>query len=199
MNRKTAAFWRGAADVATWCIGLLVGFLAGMLSGTSYVGPGRCAEALPSSPASPSQIGSPEPAGPTISLELGTRSLTGRDTSEDALDRVARLLDAMRQVESAGDDRAVGDGGRSRGPLQIGRSYWTDAWEGVADAPDYDTAVWSFDTSCLTFLRYANRYEPAALQAGDAEKLARLHNGGPGWRDKPETATYWAKVKGEMK
>ena len=35
------------------------------------------------------------------------------------------LLDAMRQVESAGRDRVVGRAGE-RGPYQITRAYWAD-------------------------------------------------------------------------
>ena len=44
-------------------------------------------------------------------------------------------------------------------------------------------------------LGYFMRYEPEALANGDWETLARLHNGGPNWREKlVATARYWSKV-----
>ena len=39
------------------------------------------------------------------------------------------LLDAIRQVESSGNDAAIGDGGKAIGPYQIWRVYWIDACE----------------------------------------------------------------------
>ena len=43
------------------------------------------------------------------------------------------LYHAIRMVESGGDDKAVGDGGMSKGPLQCSRAAWKDAceWGGV--------------------------------------------------------------------
>jgi len=158
----------------------------------------RCAGSAPDSPDPLQQIGSPEPGASTISPEPGTRSLSGRDTSEDALDRVIQLLHAMQQVESGGDRFAVGDYGRSKGPLQIGRAYWSDSWRDVPDAPVYDEEVWSVEQSERTVVRYWNRYEPDALRRADVEVLNRLHNGGPAWRYK-NTDAYWTKVQAAMK
>ena len=39
------------------------------------------------------------------------------------------LLAAIRQVESHGNDKAVGDGGKAIGPYQVWRGYWQDAVE----------------------------------------------------------------------
>ena len=40
-----------------------------------------------------------------------------------------KFWDAIKQVESSGNENAVGDNGRSIGPLQIQRSYYNDAVE----------------------------------------------------------------------
>ncbi len=48
------------------------------------------------------------------------------------------LFDAIRQVESNGDDAAEGDNGRSLGPYQCGRAAWTDSGVKL----DYDIHVW---------------------------------------------------------
>jgi predicted chitinase len=97
----------------------------------------------------------------------------------------------MRQVESRGDDRAVGDHGRSRGPYQISRLYWAD---GGGDPRRYDRDVWSAETSRRVVVGYWRRYCPAALEAGDLETLARVHNGGPHGAAKVATLEYWRRL-----
>ena len=106
-----------------------------------------------------------------------------------------KLLAAIRLVESAGDDRAVGDRGRSLGPFQISRAYWLD---GGGDPRRYDSDVWSAESSGAVVLGYWRRYAAAALSAGDCEKLARIHNGGPTGARKTATIAYWSKVKTAM-
>lgn len=108
------------------------------------------------------------------------------------------ILDAIQRVETGGHrnpSQAVGDGGRSIGPLQIQRAYWQDS--GVAGRYEQvrDEAY-----ARRVVIAYAKRYEPAALRRGDAETLARLHNAGPGWRGKRRaTDGYWKRVKGAMR
>ena len=112
---------------------------------------------------------------------------------------MAALFDAIRSVESGGDDRAVGDGGASRGPYQIQRAYWTDALlmtSGVL--PGYDALVWDRATSEQIMRWYWGRYCPDALRDFDFETLARIHNGGPAGARKAATAPYWNKVKKEL-
>jgi len=104
--------------------------------------------------------------------------------------RVSRLLDAIRQVESSGrPDPPDRDGGRSIGPYQIQRDYWTDA--GV---PWPYQAVRSEREGRATVLAYWRRRAPEALAAGDLQVLARIHNGGPKWAAKPTTLDYWRRV-----
>ncbi len=105
------------------------------------------------------------------------------------------LLAAIRQVESGGDNYAVGDNGLARGPYQIHRAYWTDAIENH----DVDYYNWAYEIgahdlakSTQAVLWYWDRYAPA--NASDAQK-ARIHNGGPAGHRKAATQRYWAKVR----
>jgi len=108
----------------------------------------------------------------------------------------AILIAALIQVESGGNDRAIGDGGRSLGCLQISDVVVADVrritgrWVSRTDA-------WSRQKSiriCVDYLsHYATRerlgYEPRM------EDMARIWNGGPnGWR-KDSTRDYWRKVQ----
>ena len=114
------------------------------------------------------------------------------DPSEPDIKRmpIRKLLDAIREVESGGDDRAVGDGGRSRGPYQCGRAAWAD---GGGDPDDYDRLVWNRAACERVMVGYWRRYG-----ATTDEERCRLWNGGPRWREKPQTAAYWQRIKGNM-
>ena len=104
------------------------------------------------------------------------------------------ILEAVRAIETGGETNggrdAIGDGGRAIGPYQIHRAYFVDA--GVAGRyddcrdPDYSRRV---------VLAYWTRWCPDALEHGDAEVLARTHNGGPEGARKPGTLVYWLKVE----
>lgn len=105
-----------------------------------------------------------------------------------------QFLDAVRQVETGGqanDGRdAVGDGGRSIGPYQIGRLYWEDSkvpgrWEDVRDRAYAERVM----------VAYWARYCPQALKDRDWETLARVHNGGPAGHRKKATLAYWDRVR----
>jgi hypothetical protein len=114
------------------------------------------------------------------------------------LSTITLLLAAIRQVESAGNDNAVGDGGKAIGPYQIHRVYWKD---GGGDPARYRIDAWHAERCVPVILAYWRRYCPAALAAGDAETMARVHNGGPGWntgRRRAATAAYWRKVKRQL-
>ena len=103
------------------------------------------------------------------------------------------FLNALMQVESGGDGYAVGDGGRSRGPYQIGRAYWQDGYGG-----DYDINVLHLSTCEVVMFAYWNRYCRKALSELDFETLARIHVGGPRGDVKESTKPYWLKVKAAM-
>jgi len=104
-----------------------------------------------------------------------------------------RLLDAIEQVESGGNPRAVGDNGKAVGAYQIwkicvddcnrivGRKRWTleDRWDRVKSRE-----------MCRTYLTH---------YGGTTEEMARKWNGGPRGHTKAATLPYWAKIKKELK
>jgi len=102
----------------------------------------------------------------------------------------AVLLDAIRQVESGGNDRAVGDHGRSTGPLQTSRAAWADATRHGGVSWDYDALVWSWPHSQQVAVWYWQKYG-----CDSDEKRARCWNGGPGGHRKKSTLPYWRKVQ----
>lgn len=104
---------------------------------------------------------------------------------------LVRLFDALRQVESVGNDYAVGDGGRSKGPYQCGRAAWAD---GGGNPADYDRLVWNRAACERVMLGYWKR-----CGAVTDEQKARTWNGGPRGAEKKATLEYWQKVQGEMR
>jgi hypothetical protein len=106
------------------------------------------------------------------------------------------IFNAIRQVESNGNDHAVGDDGRSKGPYQIQRQYWAD---GGGKPRDYDRLVWCAPACEAVMLGYWQRYCPSALARGDFETLARVHNGGPARAKKRATLGYWQHCQQAMR
>jgi hypothetical protein len=110
------------------------------------------------------------------------------------------LIAALIEVESGGNDRAVGDGGLAVGCLQIHEITVRDVNrilrhpKGEGFSPEARFSRQHAVDMCRTYLaHYAN-----AARIGrepTLEDMARIWNGGPdGWK-KPATAKYWAKVK----
>ena len=103
-----------------------------------------------------------------------------------------RFFSAIQEVETGGHpdpSKAVGDGGKSLGPYQIGHAYWTDSrMEG-----DYNQ-VSSIVYSRQVMMAYWRRYVPKAVESKNWEILARVHNGGPKGHLKKATVAYWKKV-----
>lgn len=114
-------------------------------------------------------------------------SLSSNAGRRGEITQPARLFDAIRWVESSNNNYAVGDGGVSRGPYQIGRAYWQDAIEYGHVDWDYDIHVWSASHCEQIMLWYWARYGARTL-----EDCARLHNGGPSMQG---TDGYWKKIK----
>uniref|UniRef100_A0A7S2X6G6 lysozyme n=1 Tax=Lotharella oceanica TaxID=641309 RepID=A0A7S2X6G6_9EUKA len=110
-----------------------------------------------------------------------------------------RLLDAIRQVESGGDEDAVGDGGKAIGPYQIWEVYHGDAKAGgkYEDCKGKGSTAYSEKV----VRNYMNRFATKARlgRAPTDEDIARIHNGGPNGYKKPSTEKYWEKVKKAMK
>jgi hypothetical protein len=134
------------------------------------------------------------PAAPHSRSVEAPAAVCAEETARWSLDEI---LVALRQVETGGVENggrcAVGDGGRAIGPLQIHRPYWQDSgipgrFEDCRE-PAYARKV---------VLAYWRRYCPEALEALDAETLARVHNGGPKGHRKESTVRFWRKVEREL-
>jgi len=102
---------------------------------------------------------------------------------------------ALHIVETSGrHGPIVGDGGKALGPLQIHRAYHADS----RVAGDY-SRVSDLAYAKRVATAYLKRYAPQAWAAGDVERLARIHNGGPRGHLKPATKGYAAKVRAQMR
>lgn len=111
-----------------------------------------------------------------------------------------RLIDALVQVESNGNPRAVGDNGKALGCLQI--------WQCVIDDVNQVSRVKythadAFDPAkaraiCRAYLAHYGTAKRLGRQPTD-EDFARIWNGGPaGWK-KQSTKSYWKKVAAVLK
>lgn len=97
---------------------------------------------------------------------------------------------ALHLVETSGRHGPIlGDNGRSLGPLQISRAYFTDSRVGGT----YEQVV-DLGFARKVVSAYLQRYAPKAWAAGDVITLARIHNGGPAGASKAATVNYGAKV-----
>jgi hypothetical protein len=106
-----------------------------------------------------------------------------------------RLIPALVQVESNGNPRAVGDGGKALGALQIWSVVVVDVNRAkgtrYTHADAFDPA--KAEAICRAYLSiYAT---PRRLgRTPTMEDAARIWNGGPnGWKKKA-TDSYWHKV-----
>ena len=107
-----------------------------------------------------------------------------------------QLIDALIQVESSGQDDAIGDNGSAIGCLQIWEIYWRDACERSNIGGKYYDCF-KRDYAIRVFDAYMKRYAREAWTSPEkfnAEKCARIHNGGPRGHTKKATEKYWKKV-----
>jgi hypothetical protein len=116
-------------------------------------------------------------------------------------DKNAAVLDAIRMVESGGQRSPPdGDGGLAIGPYQIHEIYWRDAVEfdpellrgTYQDCRDREYAE-------AVVRAYMRRWVLEAWRKGDAEVIARTHNGGPEGAGKTATDPYWEKVRKHLR
>lgn len=124
--------------------------------------------------------------------------LGGRDNGRRTWPRAA-ILHAIRMVESGGDDAVGdGDGGRAIGPYQIHEVYWRDA-------SAHDPGLGGGYQDCRgrayaerVVAAYMERHAAAAWRSGDAQTIARVHNGGPLGAEKSATLGYWRRVRANL-
>lgn len=127
--------------------------------------------------------------------------------------KLTDLLDAIEQVESGGDPNAIGDGGDAIGSYQIHKIYVDDVnrilkKEGYSKKYDYADRLDSFSSRVMTIIYcgyWHNEYFPdkyfgvkSSIDLETAERLARIHNGGPDGHKKDSTKPYWQKVKARL-
>lgn len=113
------------------------------------------------------------------------------------------LLDAIIQVESEGNDRAIGDkwlANPAYGCLQIRQPAVDDynRWNGTTyNAKD---CLGNRELSIKVFNAYAQHYATSARlgHIPTDEDIARNWNGGPNGYKKLSTLVYWSKVKRAM-
>lgn len=129
------------------------------------------------------------PNNPTPSLPR----VPDKNRNQLLREAVDYILPAIRQVESGGNDKAVGDGGKAIGPYQIHRIYWEDAVEEDPTLKDgtYPDSCFQVDYSERVIHAYMQRWAPKDFTI---EQLARIHCGGPAGHRKPATVGYWARV-----
>jgi len=105
------------------------------------------------------------------------------------------IFRAIGQVESGNNDKVKdGDNGKSIGRYQIQYAYWKDS--GVSG---HYQECRKKDYAEKVMIGYWKRYCSDALRKGDAEVLARIHNGGPRGHKIKATLPYWKKVKKHLK
>ena len=101
---------------------------------------------------------------------------------------------ALHIVETSGRNGPIlGDNGAALGPLQIHRGYHRDS--GVAG--DYSRCA-DLAYSRKVVSAYLQRFAPRAWAKGDAQTLARVHNGGPAGHRKTATLGYAANLTRAM-
>jgi hypothetical protein len=107
-----------------------------------------------------------------------------------------QILAAIRWVESSNRvDVPNGDQGLAIRPYQIHFVYWQDA---IAHAPSLGGSYQDCrrrDYAERVIEAYMQRYAPDAWRIGDAETIARIHNGGPRGAEKATTLGYWQRVR----
>ena len=137
--------------------------------------------------------------GPFLAALLAIAFHPSTSASSASPSDIPGILDAIRMVECR--DRVNcpdGDGGRSIGPYQISLKYYRDAVE-------FDPRIGGSYQDCRNrafaervVRAYMLRYAPQAWRSGDAEVIARVHNGGPRGASILSTIKYWEKVRRVM-
>lgn len=134
----------------------------------------------------------------SLTILLSTISAFSANWGNTKID--SNFVMAVFQVESGKNPKAVGDGGRAIGGLQIWKSCWKDTFEFNPKIGGNYSNCFNLDYSVKVMEAYFLRYEKNALKSNDFESLSRCWNGGCGWRkNKSKTDGYWFKVKAALK
>jgi len=108
------------------------------------------------------------------------------------------LLDALFTVESSGNSRAIGDGGKALGGFQLWEGYFNDGCRILKVKWDYRTSAYDITKSrqiVRAYLDYYGRlYTKKTGKPATDYVLARIHNGGPLGYMKKSTIKYANRV-----
>jgi len=108
---------------------------------------------------------------------------------------VDRLIPALVKVESNGNPRAVGDGGRALGALQVWSCVVADVNRAHGTRYVHADALDRAKAERICRLYLAIYCTPRRLgRQPTMEDAARIWNGGPSGHRKPATEKYWHKV-----
>jgi len=120
-----------------------------------------------------------------------------KNTNTNKAVNLQQLLKSLVQVESGGNIKAIGDQGRSYGPLQIRKEVVDDVnriyGTNYVHKDAFDLGK-SYDIASK-YLRYwikVKKYKPTY------ENFSRVWNGGPMGPTKSATNSYWGKVKSQL-
>ena len=111
------------------------------------------------------------------------------------------VYDAIKEVESGGDCKAIGDNGKAVGAYQIHEIYVKDAnrisGKSYTLEDRYDEKK-SLEMVKIVTTYYGNYYKKKTGKEVTPEIIARIHNGGTlGW-NKSSNISYWNKVKSKL-
>jgi hypothetical protein len=110
-----------------------------------------------------------------------------------------QVLAAIRFVESSDRlDPPDGDGGKAIGPFQIHEVYWRDALRAEPELGGHYQDCRRLAYARAVVAAYMRHHAARAWHDGDAEVIARIHNGGPGGASKAATLGYWRRVRARL-
>jgi hypothetical protein len=133
----------------------------------------------------------PVPPGPLV-VELAERHV-----ADGRIIELTPFEFAVWMVETGGKEGPIlGDGGRSRGPLQISRAAWIDALEFDPEIGGRYEDVDRIEYAVAVQRAYLDRYCGSRIgeYSGTWEGAARVWNGGPDGCEEAETVGYAEKV-----
>ena len=109
--------------------------------------------------------------------------------------QIDKIIPALVQVESNGNVRAVGDGGRSLGHLQICKEVVADVNRVTGSTYRHTDAFNPAKANAICKAYLAHYASPGRLgREPTFSDLARIWNGGPEGHRKLSTIRYWNKV-----
>lgn len=107
---------------------------------------------------------------------------------------ITNLITALIAVESRGQDMAIGDGGKARGPLQIHAAV-------VEDVNRFNGThyTWIGMTNRAAARKVCELYLQKWAKGKSDQEAARIWNGGPNGHQKTATKAYWRRVERNLK